>query len=147
MSLFRPPELGDSDRRVMDVILNKHRELRHQVAAPRRWIGLLRRVAMARAVRGSNTIEGFTVSIPQTIEGGMTVRVTTAPDPRSMVPDLFEERPAAAAKLVRDAGLVPKFMGANPTNAAYVASQSPVAGQLVNKGSTVSMLLRTGPLP
>jgi hypothetical protein len=95
----------------------------------------------------SNADEGFTVSVPQTIEGGMTVRVTTAPDPRSMVPDLFEERPAAAAKLVRDAGLVPKFMGANPTNAAYVASQSPVAGQLVNKGSTVSMLLRTGPLP
>jgi hypothetical protein len=95
----------------------------------------------------SNADEGFTVSVPQTIEGGMTVRVTTAPDPRSMVPDLFEERPAAAAKLVRDAGLVPKFTGANPTNAAYVASQSPVAGQLVNKGSTVSMLLRTGPLP
>lgn len=62
-ALFRPPELDDSDRRVMDVILGKHRELRHQVAAPRRWIGLLRRVAMARAVRGSNTIEGFTVSV------------------------------------------------------------------------------------
>lgn len=63
MTLFRAPPLDDSDRRAMDEILNKHREVRHQVAAPRRWIGLLRRVAMARAVRGSNTIEGFTVSV------------------------------------------------------------------------------------
>lgn len=63
MALFAAPPLDDSDRRVMDEILDKHRELRRQVAAPRRWIGLLRRVAMARAVRGSNTIEGFTVSV------------------------------------------------------------------------------------
>lgn len=47
----------------MDVVLERHRKLRYQVAAPRRWMGLLRRIALARAVRGSNTIEGFTVSV------------------------------------------------------------------------------------
>ena len=47
----------------MKAVLDQHRKLRHQVVAPRRWMGLLRRVALARAVRGSNTIEGFTVSV------------------------------------------------------------------------------------
>lgn len=47
----------------MEAVLDLHRQLRYQVAAPRRWMGVLRRVALARAVRGSNTIEGFTVSV------------------------------------------------------------------------------------
>jgi len=63
MSLFRPPPLDGKDRRAMEVVLDQHRELRYQVAAPRRWMGLLRRIALARAVRGSNTIEGFTVTV------------------------------------------------------------------------------------
>lgn len=63
MSLFEPPPLDDGDRQVMEIILEQHRKLRPMVAAPRRWMGLLRRVALARAVRGSNTIEGFTVSV------------------------------------------------------------------------------------
>src|SRR5689334_17152244 len=63
MALFRPPRLDDQDRRAMERVHEQHRKLRYQVAAPRRWMGLLRRVALARAVRGSNTIEGFTVSV------------------------------------------------------------------------------------
>lgn len=53
--------LDDRDRRVLDEVLRKHRCL--TVLAKERWGGLLRRVALARAVRGSNTIEGFTVSV------------------------------------------------------------------------------------
>lgn len=63
MALYRPPALDDGDRRAIETVLEQHRKLRHQVVAPRRWMGLLRRVALARAVRGSNTIEGFTVSV------------------------------------------------------------------------------------
>jgi Fic family protein len=63
MTLFRPPPLDAKDRRAMEIVLDQHRKLRHQVAAPHRWMRLLRRVALARAVRGSNTIEGFTVSV------------------------------------------------------------------------------------
>ena len=63
MNLFRPPDLDDSDRRALAAVATLHKELRHLVAAPRRWSALLRRVALARAVRGSSTIEGFTVSV------------------------------------------------------------------------------------
>jgi Fic family protein len=48
---------------VLELIADQHRRLRLLVAAPRRWRGLLRRVALARAIRGSNTIEGFTVTV------------------------------------------------------------------------------------
>lgn len=63
MPLFQTPALTDDDRRVIELCEQQQRTLRPLVAAPRRWRGLLRRVALARAVRGSNTIEGFTVSV------------------------------------------------------------------------------------
>jgi beta-lactam-binding protein with PASTA domain len=63
------------------------------------------------------------------------------------VPDVRELRPAGAATLVRDAGLVPRFTGAVAATNSYVASQSPRAGQAVQQGSTVTMSLRNGPVP
>lgn len=63
MALFAPPRLDDRDRRVLDDVLKRHRHFRHLVVTPRRWADLLRRMALAHAVRGSNAIEGFTVSI------------------------------------------------------------------------------------
>jgi Fic family protein len=62
MPLFRTPNLDERDQRVIAMIQERHRELRPMVAAPRRWSGLLRRVMLSQAIRGSNTIEGFTVS-------------------------------------------------------------------------------------
>jgi PASTA domain-containing protein len=67
--------------------------------------------------------------------------------PRATVPDVRESRPAAAENSVRAAKLVPKFTGANPSSKTYVATQSPPAGTSVDRGSTVTMFLRTGPLP
>jgi Fic family protein len=63
MTLFRPPQLNEDDLRAIKVVLDKHRALRPLVATPRRWSGLLRRVALAGAVRGSNAIEGYVVSV------------------------------------------------------------------------------------
>jgi Fic family protein len=39
------------------------RQLRFQVAQPRRWVGQVRRVLGARAIQGSNSIEGYEVSV------------------------------------------------------------------------------------
>ncbi|KAA2263806.1 Fic family protein [Solihabitans fulvus] len=63
MPLFEPPALDGDDLAVLELIQDQRNRLRPLVAAPRRWSGMLRRVALARAVRGSNTIEGFTVSV------------------------------------------------------------------------------------
>jgi Fic family protein len=63
MPLFAPPAPDAADHEVLALIADQHHRLRLLVAAPRRRQGLLRRVALARAIRGSNTIEGYTVSV------------------------------------------------------------------------------------
>jgi hypothetical protein len=87
---------------------------------------------------------GLNVRVITALPGGFSVSIDDLT--KTTVPDVFEERPAAAAKLVQDAGLVPKFTGVNTTK-SWVASQSPTAGHVVDKGTTVSMFLRTGPMP
>jgi Fic family protein len=39
------------------------RQLRFRIAQPRRWVGQVRRVLGARAIQGSNSIEGYDVSV------------------------------------------------------------------------------------
>lgn len=69
------------------------------------------------------------------------------PEPESTVPFVRELPQAVAAKRVRDVGLVPKFTGPTSPGTPWVFSQSPVPGTKVSAGSTVSMGLRTGPIP
>lgn len=61
--LFTAPLLTAEDRHVLELIEDSQRSLRYQVAEPRRWLGLLRRVALARNIRGSNSIEGYHVTL------------------------------------------------------------------------------------
>ncbi|MEE9217654.1 MAG: Fic family protein [Acidobacteriota bacterium] len=60
--LFKTPELTEDELQVVDKIEDIKRELGHAVSAPKRWFGLIRRATFARAIRASNTIEGFEVS-------------------------------------------------------------------------------------
>jgi hypothetical protein len=62
------------------------------------------------------------------------------------VPFVRELRQAQAAQQVTAAGLVPRFTGASGPG-AWVFSQSPAGGRVVNRGTTVTMQLRTGPIP
>jgi Fic family protein len=63
MPLFEPPSLRAEDHDVIELTYDLRRRLKFHVAEPRRWSGLLRRVSLARAIRGSNSIEGFVVSL------------------------------------------------------------------------------------
>lgn len=60
--LFQEPELDLHDSEVIDELTTMRHDLQQRVRVPRRWTGGLRRTATARAIRGSNTIEGYTVS-------------------------------------------------------------------------------------
>jgi beta-lactam-binding protein with PASTA domain len=66
--------------------------------------------------------------------------------PTVSVPDVRELSATIAAHTIQAAGLVPKFTGTQ-TNHSWVFSQSPTAGHIVAKGSTVTMALRNTPLP
>lgn len=61
--LFEAPSLSEQELEVLAEVENLRKQLRWQLVEPRRWHGSLRRISMARAIRGSNTIEGFDASL------------------------------------------------------------------------------------
>jgi len=61
MTIFQPPELDPHDHAMIDEITAMREALALNLRAPRRWIGGLRRTSQAKAVQGSNSIEGYTV--------------------------------------------------------------------------------------
>lgn len=67
MTLFAPPVLDIEDSAVIDEVHAMREQLRHMLATPRRWQGGLRRTLFARAIRGSNSIEGYHVSVEDAV--------------------------------------------------------------------------------
>lgn len=61
-SLFQPPDLGLDDQNTIDEIQEIRQSLAAFLRAPKRWGGGLRRTAQARAIQGSNSIEGYSVT-------------------------------------------------------------------------------------
>ncbi len=61
--LFATPVLGQMEQEVTLLVEDARRNLAHHSGQTRRWRGLLRRSALARAIQGSNTIEGYNVTV------------------------------------------------------------------------------------
>jgi Fic family protein len=61
--LYETPELDSAEHKVIDSIDELKDRLRLNLHEPRRWIGSLRRLAFARAIQGSNSIEGYDASL------------------------------------------------------------------------------------
>jgi Fic family protein len=61
-ALYSTPDLNSTDEQVIGEVHEIRAILANFLRAPRRWKGLLRRTSTARAIQGSNTIEGYTVS-------------------------------------------------------------------------------------
>jgi Fic family protein len=57
--IFNPPELGEAEKYVLSEIEDIKRKLRAQLHEPRRWLGSLRKLSLARNMQGSNSIEGY----------------------------------------------------------------------------------------
>lgn len=83
MTLIAVPELDAADRAVLDGLEVMRNELRYQVAEPRRWIGQLRRSLTAGAIRGSNSIEGYTISESDAEALVAGEELSAAPDPET----------------------------------------------------------------
>jgi Fic family protein len=65
--LFESPEIDEAELKVLGTIDTLRSDLRYLLGQPRRWTGLLRRNAFARAVQGSNSIEGYNVTLDAAI--------------------------------------------------------------------------------
>jgi Fic family protein len=60
--LFEIPDLVDAELEVLGQIDDLRQSLALRTHEPRRWVGPIRRQMFARAIRGSNTIEGYTAT-------------------------------------------------------------------------------------
>lgn len=60
--IFQAPRLEPVDLEVAERIQAVRESLRFTLNVPRRWTGLLRRSTMGRAIRGSNSIEGYRIA-------------------------------------------------------------------------------------
>src|ERR1022692_1627545 len=65
--LFEAPKLDGIEIDVIGRIDDLKQTLRYSVQTPKRWPGLLRRALFARAIRASNSIEGFNVTMEDAI--------------------------------------------------------------------------------
>lgn len=66
--IFTAPELAEAELRVLGLIEDLKTRLRHQLHDPRRWAGSLRRVSLARAIQGSNSIEGYEAGLDDAVD-------------------------------------------------------------------------------
>ena len=60
--IYATPELSDHDQTVLADVHDMRRTLADVLRTPRRWTGGLRRTMLARAILGSNSIEGYVVA-------------------------------------------------------------------------------------
>ncbi|MER5609200.1 MULTISPECIES: Fic family protein [Micromonospora] len=60
--IYATPELSDHDETVLAEVHDMRRTLADVLRSPRRWTGGLRRTMLARAILGSNSIEGYVVA-------------------------------------------------------------------------------------
>lgn len=65
--LFDAPAVGDAEESALGLIEDLRSRLRHYTFEPRRWMGVLRRGLFARAIRGSNSIEGYLVTLDDAV--------------------------------------------------------------------------------
>lgn len=63
LMIFTEPVLDEKEAEVVAKIQQLRNRLRLQLFQPRRWMGNLRRLSLARAIQGSNSIEGFVAAL------------------------------------------------------------------------------------
>lgn len=61
--IYATPQLNEIEFAAIAKIEERRKSLRYRVAEPRRWYGGLRRLVFAKAVQGSNSIEGYNASL------------------------------------------------------------------------------------
>lgn len=66
--LFTAPELDEAELQVLADIDDLKGKLGYHLREPRRWYGSLRRVSLARAIQGSNSIEGYEAGLDDAMD-------------------------------------------------------------------------------
>ena len=73
-TLYQTPSLDLEDQQVIDEVAGMRTDLARTMRTPRRWTGGLRRTAQARAIQGSNSVEGYLSSGDLGVPAGTHLR-------------------------------------------------------------------------
>ncbi|MEZ5168637.1 MAG: Fic family protein [Acidimicrobiales bacterium] len=65
--VYSTPTVGPEEQSALAHIDAVRKDLKYYVAEPRRWLGPVRKVLAARAIQGSNSIEGYNVSVEDAV--------------------------------------------------------------------------------
>jgi Fic family protein len=65
--IFTIPALTPSEQKAIEDLVAVRDRFKYTIRTPRRWLGVLRRNSLARALRGSNSIEGYIVTAEDAI--------------------------------------------------------------------------------
>ncbi len=65
--LHETPKLKKHEQKCIEEILAVRDSLKYALSSPQRWVGVLRRNTFARAIQGSNSIEGYNVTAEDAI--------------------------------------------------------------------------------
>lgn len=65
--IFRVPEMTDRQRQAAATLDGLRESMKYALQAPKQWTGLLRRDLAAKAIRGSNSIEGYRVTFDEAV--------------------------------------------------------------------------------
>ncbi|MFI5208038.1 MAG: Fic family protein [Gemmatimonadales bacterium] len=80
--IFQTPRLAVKDNEVISLIEQAKEQLRHALHAPRVWTGVFRRITLGRAMRGSNSIEGYVIKKADAVAAAAGEQVDAAEDTR-----------------------------------------------------------------
>src|SRR5258708_4745794 len=101
--IFRTPTPGPAELSALSRIEDLWTTVRGYVAAePRRWVGPLRRILAAKAVQGSNSIEGYEVSIEDAVAAVEGESPTGAPEESWMAVTGYQRAMTYVLVLARD---------------------------------------------
>jgi Fic family protein len=65
--IYKTPKLNEHEIKVIEETLAIRDNLKYSLTSSKRWVGVLRRNTFARAIRGSNSIEGYNVTAEDAI--------------------------------------------------------------------------------
>ena len=65
--IYKTPKLNEHENKVIEETLTIRDNLKYSLTSSKRWVGVLRRNTFARAIRGSNSIEGYNVTAEDAI--------------------------------------------------------------------------------
>jgi len=65
--IFKTPRVDEKEMEIIRKIDETRKKLKDTLEDPQRWTGLLRRNMIARAIQGSNTIEGYNVTFEEAV--------------------------------------------------------------------------------